>query len=571
MMAKEGQSMNRSRSSLVFAGLLSLCLASPGAAQTGAGWGVYGGDMANTRYSTLTRINASNVSQLKVAWALQLGSLRSQESTPILVGDTLYVSSSHGPKNVFAVDARTGAVRWRYSPEVPAGIDQFGCCDVNNRGVAYANGKIFVGRLDGYVVALDAATGREMWKTQVVDYTQGSIITSPPTIVKNLVITGFGGGEFGARGYISALDQGTGKEVWRLWTIPGPGEPGNDSWKGDSWKLGGAAAWLIGSYDPKLNLLYYGTSNPSPWGPSVRGPDTSSYGQFTNLYSSSTLAIDPDTGKIVWHFQTTPYDAWDYDGVNELILADANVNGQMTPVMYKADRNGFFYVLNRQTGQLISAKPFVPINWATGIDMTTGRPIEVPEKRPKFKFRAKDICPNLLGGKNWQPMSYNPQTGLVYIPSLNLCMDMEGAEPAYKRGSFYLAFEFDLGKSGPGGYMGELIAWDPIKQQKVWGNRDALPWLGGTMTTAGGLVFHGDVRGWFKALDAKTGKVLWQFNAGSGISAAPMTYELDGKQYVAVVSGRTFSIPVFLGPVGKLMVDASPEGGTLFVFELPTP
>jgi len=556
--------------------LLLFVLASPGmvstaTAQAGPAWSVYGGDMANTHYSALDRINTVSVSRLKVAWALQLGSLRSQESTPILVGDTLYVTSSHGPKNVFAVDARTGVVRWRYSPEVPAGIDQFGCCDVNNRGVAHANGKIFVGRLDGYVVALDAKTGAELWKTQVVDYTQGSIITSPPTIVKNLVITGFGGGEFGARGYLSALDQETGKEVWRLWTIPGPGEPGNDTWKGDSWKLGGAAAWLVGSYDPTLNLLYYGTSNPSPWGPSVRGPDSSNYGKFTNLYSATTLAINPDTGKIVWYYQTTPYDAWDYDGVNELVLVDRNIDGQMTPLMFKADRNGFFYVLNRKTGQLISAAPFVIVNWATGIDMTTGRPIEVPDKRPKLKYRAKDICPNLLGGKNWQPMSYSPQTGLVYIPSLNLCMDFEGAEPAYKRGSFYLAFEFDLGKTGPGGYMSELIAWDPLTQQKVWSNPDTLPWLGGTMATAGGLVFHGDVRGWFKALDARSGKVLWQFNTGSGISAAPMTYELDGKQYVAVVSGRTFSIPIFLGPVGKMMVDASPEGGTLFVFELPTP
>ena len=556
---------------LLLVGLASLHLASTACAQAGNAWSVYGGDMANTRYSTLTKVNTSNVNQLKVAWALQLGSLRSQESTPILIGDTLYVTSSHGPKHVFAVDAKTGNVRWRYTPEVPAGIDQFGCCDVNNRGVAYANGKVFVGRLDGYVVALDAKTGQEVWKSQVVDYTQGSIITSPPTVVKNLVITGFGGGEFGARGYISALDQESGKEVWRLWTVPGPGEPGNDTWKGDSWKLGGAAVWLIGSYDPALNLLYYGTSNPAPWGPSVRGPDSGNYGQFTNLYSSTTLAINPDTGKIVWYYQTTPYDAWDYDGVNEAVLVDVNINGQMTPVMYKADRNGFFYVLNRKTGQLISAKPFVPINWATGVDMTTGRPIEVADKRPRLKYRAKDICPNLLGGKNWHPMSYNPQTGLVYIPSLNLCMDMEGAEPAYKRGTFYLAFEFDLGKAGPGGYMSELIAWDPIKQQKVWGNTDALPWLGGTMTTAGGLVFHGDVRGLFKALDAKSGKTLWQFNTGSGISAGPMTYELDGKQYVAVVSGRTFSIPVFLGPIGKLMVDASPEGGTLFVFELPTP
>ena len=548
---------------------LFLGLVGSAAGQT-TGWPVYGGDPGNTRYSPLDKITPANVGKLKVAWALQLGSLRSQESTPLVVGDTLYVTSSHGPKHVFAVDARTGNVKWRYSPEVPAGIDQFACCDVNNRGVAYANGKVFFGRLDGHLVALDATNGKELWKTPVVDYTQGSVITSPPTIVKNLVITGFGGGEYGARGYISAMEQDTGKEVWRLWTIPGAGEPGSETWKGDSWKLGGGVAWGIGSYDPKLNLLYYGTSNPSPWGASVRGPDSSEYGKFTNLYTSTTLAINPDTGKLVWYYQSTPHDAWDYDGVNELVLTDLSIDGQMTPVALKADRNGFFYVLNRETGKLISAKPFVPINWATGVDLNTGRPIEVPEKRPKFKQRAKDICPNLLGGKNWQPMSFSPQTGLVYIPSINLCMDMEGAEPAYQRGKFYLAFEFDLGKGGPGGYMGELMAWDPVKQQQVWGNKDELPWLGGTLTTKGGLAFHGDIKGWFKALDAKTGKTLWQFNTGSGISAAPITYELDGKQYVAVVSGRTFTIPLFLGPIGAKMVAASPEGGTLFVFELPT-
>ena len=556
--------------SAMFALALLLAFVPPAAGQR-TDWPVYGGDAGNTRYSGLDKITPANVGRLKVAWALQLGSLRSQESTPLVVGDTLYVTSSHGPKHVFAVDARTGAVRWRYAPEVPAGIDQFACCDVNNRGVAYANGKVFVGRLDGHLVALDAKTGAEMWKTQVVDYTQGSVITSPPTIVKNLVVTGFGGGEYGARGFISAMEQETGKEVWRFWTIPAAGERGSNTWKGDSWKLGGGTVWGIGSYDPKLNLLYYGTSNPSPWGASVRGPDSSEYGEFTNLYTSTTLAINPDNGSLVWYYQSTPHDAWDYDGVNELVLTDLSIDGQTTPVAMKADRNGFFYVLNRQTGKLISAKPFVPINWATGIDMNTGRPIEVPDKRPKFKQRAKDICPNLLGGKNWQPMSFNPKTGLVYIPSINLCMDMEGAEPAYQRGKFYLAFEFDLGKGGPGGYMGELMAWDPIKQQKVWGNKDELPWLGGTLTTASGLAFHGDVRGWFKALDASTGRVLWQFNAGSGISAAPMTYEIDGKQYVAVVSGRTFTIPLFLGPIGAKMVAASPEGGTLFVFELPSP
>lgn len=557
-------------SALLLSALIPLWLASSASAQVGPTWGMYGGDAANTRYSTLSLINTSNVNRLKVAWALQLGSLRSQESTPILVGDTLYVTSSHGPKNVFAVDARTGVVRWRYSPEVPPGIDQYACCDVVNRGVAYANGKIFVGRLDGHLVAVDAKTGKELWKSQVIDHTAGSVITSPPTVVKNLVITGFGGGEYGVRGSLTAFEQDTGREVWRLYTVPGPGETGNDTWKGDSWKFGGGVAWHIGSYDPALNLLYYGTSNPSPWGAAIRGNDSSNVGQYTNLYTTSTLAINPDTGKIVWHFQHTPHDAWDYDGVNELVLVDLDIGGQKTPVALKADRNGFFYVLDRRNGKLISAKPFVDINWAAGFDMATGRPIENPDKRPRLGFRAQNICPNLIGGKNWMPMSYSFQTGLVYIPTINMCMDMEGAQPQYKRGSFYLAVEFDLGKAGPGGHLGEVMAWDPVKQQKVWGNKDELLYLGGMLSTAGGLVFHGDLKGWFKALDAKTGQVLWQFNAGSGISAGPMTYQLDGKQYVAVVSGRTFSIPAFFGPIGERMVAASPEGGTLFVFELPS-
>jgi len=556
---------------LVIGALMLAGLASPVAAQTGATWDVYGGDNANTRYSTLNQINATNVGRLKVAWALQLGSLRSQESTPILVGDLLYVTSSHGPKNVFAADARTGEVKWRYSPEVPAGIEQYACCDVNNRGVAHANGKIFVGRLDGHLVALDAKTGKELWKSQVIDHTGGSVITSPPIVVKNLVITGFGGGEYGVRGYITAFDQATGREVWKLYTVPGPGEPGNDTWKGDSWKFGGGVAWHIGSYDPALNLLYYGTSNPSPWGAAIRGNDSSNIDPYSNLYTASTLAINPDTGKIVWHYQTTPHDAWDYDGVNELVLVDLDIKGQKTPVALKADRNGFFYVLDRRNGKLLSAEKFVDLNWAKSIDMTTGRPVENADKRPRLGFRAKDICPNLIGGKNWMPMSYSFQTGLVYLPTMNLCMDLEGAQPQYKRGAFYLAVEFDLGKSGPGGHLGEVMAWDPVKQQKVWGNKDELLFMGGMLSTAGGLVFHGDLKGWFKALDAKTGRTLWQFQTGSGVSAAPMTYELGGKQYLAVVSGRTFAIPAFFGPIGEKMVAASAEGGTLFVFELPSP
>ena len=533
-------------------------------------WPVYGGDTGNQRYSQGSQITPANVSKLNVKWALQLGSNRSQESSPILVGDTLYVTSSFGPKNVFAVNAKTGEVRWKWSPEMPKGVEQYACCDVNSRGVAYNDGKIFVGRLDAKVTALDAKTGKEVWTQTVVDYTQGSVITSPPTIAKNVLITGFGGGEYGVRGALVALDQATGKEIWRTHTVPVGNEKNADTWKGDTGKTGGGAAWNVGSYDPKLNLVYYGTSNPGPWTAIVRGNDSSDIGKFTNLYTASVIAMNPDTGNIVWHYQFTPHDAWDYDGVNELVFADLPVDGKTTPVIMQANRNGFFYVIDRANGKLVSAKNFVPTNWATGIDMKTGMPIETAnnEKRPRLKKWAKDICPNLVGGKNWMPMSYNPKTGLVYIPTNNLCMDLEGVQEEYKRGQFYLGVNFDLDKPGPGGYLGGLKAWDPVAQKEVWFNKDDLPFNGGTMTTATGLVFAGDIKGMFRAMDAKTGKELWKFNTGSGISAAPISYTLDGKQYIAVTSGRTQSMPAFFGKIGEKMVAASPEGGTLYVFSL---
>jgi PQQ-dependent dehydrogenase (methanol/ethanol family) len=534
-------------------------------------WGVYGGDTGNTRFSANTQVNAGNVSKLSVKWALQLGTNRSQESTPIIVGDTMYVTYSFGPKNVFAVNAKTGEVKWRYSPEIPKGVDQFACCDVNSRGVSYADGKIYFGTLDARLIALDAKTGKEVWASKVVDYTQGSVITSPPTVTKNAIVTGFGGGEYGVRGAIVGFDTKTGKELWRTSTVPTGSEKGADTWKNDSGKYGGGAAWFIGSYDPKLNLVYYGTSNPAPWSAAVRGNDSSEVGKFTNLYTASVVAMNPDTGNIAWHYQFTPHDAWDYDGVNELVFADLPMNGKTTPVIMQANRNGFFYVIDRANGKLLSAKQFVDgVNWATGIDLKTGAPIEAPNnsKRPGLKRKASDVCPNLLGGKNWMPMSYNKVTGLVYIPTMNLCMDMEGIQEDYKRGQFYLSVNFDLGKMGPGGHGGGLKAWDPVAQKTVWMNKNSLPFNGGTMTTASGLVFAGDIQGMFRAFDGKTGKELWKFNTGSGITAAPMTYTIDGKQYVAVVSGRTQSIPAFLGEIGEKMVNASPEGGTLFVFAL---
>ena len=552
-------------------GMLSGPLATPARAESGNEWIAYGGDSANTRYSTLKEINAQNVKDLKVAWAFPLGVLEGQETTPLVVNGTLYVTSPKGPKYVYALDAKTGAMKWRYAPELPADVGPSVCCGLVNRGVAYANGKVFVGRLDGNLVALDAATGKELWKAKVADYKAGDDITSPPTIAKNMVIMGYAGGEYAIRGAITAFDQETGKQIWRTNTIPGAGEPGNDSWpSNDAAMRGGASVWLVGSYDPKLNLIYYGTSNPAPWAAHARGNDSTEYGKFTNLYSSSTLALDADTGKIVWYYQQTPYDAWDYDGVNEKVLADLTIQGTNVPALMTADRNGFFYILDRKDGKLISATPFVHVNWAKGID-GDGHPIEVPEKRPRKDVWARDICPSFYGGKNFPPVSYNPQTKLVYIPTFNICMDEVGkdvAEPV--KGTFFLGTEFDAGKIGPGGNGGEFVAWDPVGMKKIWGIKESMPFVGGALSTAGGVVFYGNFQGEFKAVDAKTGDILWRFQTGSGISQGPITYEAGGKQYVAAVSGRLVGPPSFMGETGKKILEATTEGGTMFVFELPS-
>jgi PQQ-dependent dehydrogenase (methanol/ethanol family) len=530
-----------------------------------AGWTMNGHDYGNTRFSPLTQINAKNVSHLKLAYSLQFGSLRSNESTPIVIGDTMYVSTSWGPKYVYALDAATGARKWVYEPDIPDDVLQYACCDVNSRGVTYADGKIFVGRLDGNLSAVDATTGKELWTTKVVDYKQGSVITSPPLVVHGKVITGFGGGEYGARGSLQAYDENTGKQVWKTWTVPGPGEPGNETWKGDSWQHGGAAGWLVGSYDAKTNSVFWGFSNPSPWNSAVRSTGNGDYGKLSNLYSASTVAFDADTGAIKWHFQATPEDAWDYDGVNELVLADLKIKGQTVPAMMKADRNGFFFVLNRETGTLLSAEKYVPTTWAEKYDVAAAKPVEVADKRPGNGHTAKGVCPNLIGGKNWQPMSYNPGTGLVYIPSNNVCMDWSTSDVSYKRGVFYLGAEFPT-QPGPGGYMGEIEAWNPVTQTKVWGVKEDLPFNGGTLTTAGGLTFYGNMHGDFRALDARTGKQLWSTNLGSGIGPGASTFTVGGKQYIAIVVGRTASIPAFLGDVGKQLIAATPEGGALFVF-----
>jgi len=531
------------------------------------GWAVAGHDYGNTRFSPLKQITSENVGKLQLAYSLSLASLRSNESSPVVIGDTLYVTTSWGPKYVYAINAATGAQKWNYQPDIPDDVLQYACCDVNNRGVAYADGKIFIGRLDGKLTALDAATGKELWTSTVVDYKQGSVITSPPLVVRDKIITGFGGGEYGVRGALLAFDLNNGKLLWQSYTVPGPGEPGSDTWKGDTGLHGGGAAWLVGSYDAKTDTVYWGTSNPGPWNTGVRSTGDANFGKLTNLYTASTLAIDPNTGKIKWHIQGTPADAWDYDGVNELLLTDLKIGGADTPVLMKADRNGFFFVANRETGKMISAEKYVFANWAKKFDISTMRAEEDPDKRPGPGHPAKDICPNLIGGKNWQPMSFNPQTGLVYIPANNVCMDWSVSDVSYKRGVFYLGAEFPT-KEGPGGFLGELVAWDPVANKKVWGIKEDLPFNGGTLSTGGNLVFSGNLHGDFRAIDAKTGTVLWSKNLGSGIGAGPVTYSVDGKQYVAIVVGRTAALPAFLGEIGKKMVAAAPEGGALFVFAL---
>ena len=377
---------------LLAAGAIALA-PTAGMSADNAGWPVYGQNNANTRFSPLKQINEKNVGKLKLAYSFSLASLRSNESTPLVIGDTMYVTSSWGPKFVYALNAATGEKKWVYEPEIPDDVMQYGCCDVQNRGAAYADGKLFIGRLDGKLTALDAATGKELWTADVVDYKQGSVITSPPLVAKGKVITGFGGGEYGARGSLQAYDVNTGKELWRTYTVPGPGEPGNDSWKGDTWKHGGAAAWLVGSYDPETNLVMFGTSNPSPWNASIRSTGTGDYGKLTNLYSASTVALDADTGQIKWHLQGTPANSWDYDGVNEAVLADLTIGGKKVPAMMKADRNGFFFVANRKDGKVVSAEKFVPTTWASKWDVATSRPVEDPARRASPGKPGKESLP----------------------------------------------------------------------------------------------------------------------------------------------------------------------------------
>jgi PQQ-dependent dehydrogenase (methanol/ethanol family) len=544
-------------------------------------WTMPNKDYASTRYSTLDSINTENVKTLKASWSFSTGVLRGHEGGPLVIGSTMYVHTPF-PDIVYSLDlTKEGApVKWKYVPKQDAQVVPVACCDTVNRGLAYSDGKIFLNQLDTFTVALDAETGKELWKVKQGDYKRGETITSAPMVIKDKVISGISGGEFGVRGFVTANDVKTGKQIWRMYST-GPeaevGYPGSvETWKGDEWKRGGGTTWGWYSYDPDLNLLYYGTGNPGSWNPDQRPGE--------NKWSMTIFARDPDTGKAKWAYQKTPHDRWDYDGINENVLVDINFKGQMRKVLVNFDRNGFSYTLDRATGELLMAEPFVNVNWASGVDIKTGKPIENPEKQTSSTKNVKDICPSAMGGKNQQPVAYSPRTNFFYVPTNNLCMDYEGVEVKYQAGQPYVG-AIVVSHAGPGGNRGEFIAWDPTTGKKVWGIKESLANWGGALATAGDVVFYGTMEGWLKAIDAKSGKELWKFKTPSGIIGNPMTYSgPDGKQYVAVLSGvgGWAGIGVAgdiggedptaaLGALGAFadVGTVSNQGGVLTVFALP--
>jgi quinohemoprotein ethanol dehydrogenase len=516
-----------------------------------ANWMSIGRTYSEQRFSPLKQIAASNVKQLKLAWHYDLDApQRSQQSTPLVIDGVMYVTTAWS--KVFALDATTGALRWQYDPKVPAEWGINACCDPANRGVAAWKGSIFVGTLDGRLVALDAATGKPLWETLTVDRSQRYAITGAPRVIKGKVIIGNAGAEFGVRGYVSAYDAETGTQVWRFYTVPGnPSAPSENrametaakTWTGQWWERGGGGTvWDAMAYDPTLDLLYIGTGHGTPWSRTQRSP-----GGGDNLFLSSIVALRPDNGEYVWHFQTVPGDDWDYDAANHLILADLRINGANRRVIMQAPKNGVFYVLDRETGQFISAKPYVSINWATGFDVWTGRPIENPEARYGVTGKPFIAKPGAAGGHAWQPMSYSPTTGLVYIPALDMEMPFSlEKQRKPSRLTFNVGYDF-LAASLPqdattknaakAGAVGHLAAWDPTTQKEVWRVSYAEPWAGGVVSTAGGLVFQGSAMGQLNAYDASNGTLLWSTPTQSGIVAAPMSYQVNGEQYVAVLTG----------------------------------
>ncbi len=517
----------------------------------------YGMGYGQQRYSELTKITPANVKNLTPVWNYSLNNPQGQESQPIIHDGVMYVTTHTA---TVAINALTGRQIWKTDIEFAPDVFGMACCGLVNRGVAIYNGKVYRTTLDAQVQALDAKTGKEVWKTKAADYKFGHSMTVAPLIAGGVLITGISGGEYGTRGHIDGWDPESGKQVWRRYTIPAPGEKGSDTWPGDTWQKGGGPAWLTGTYDPELDLVYWGVGNGGPWNAEARKGD--------NLYTNSVLAIRPKTGEIAWHYQFSPNDLYDYDGVNELVQATITVEGKPRKVIMQANRNGFFYVIDRTNGKPVAANQFVKnVNWATGIDKTTWRPLESDVTKKARAGEKIEVWPSAWGGKNWNPMSYSPKTGLAYANTLNWGMPYKLTAPEYKQGQWYLGIDFTgvTWPKGEQGARGYLKAIDPLTGKAKWEMPwDDFPSFSGTMTTASNLLFTGALNGEFMALDANTGKKLWSFQTGSGIVGQPVTWEHKGTQYVTILSG--------IGGVyfitGDERLASIPAGGSVWTFAL---
>lgn len=484
-------------------------------------WLTYSGNYSSWRHSKLQQINTANVKGMGLKWVYQMKTLEKVETTPLVVDGIMYFTEP--PNGVIAVDAATGRRFWSYRRRLPDKLNA--CCGQVNRGVAILGDMLFVGNLDAYLVALDRKTGNVLWETEVADRKTGHSLTMAPLIVKDMVITGIAGGEYGVRGFLDAYDAKTGKRLWRFWTVPGKGEPGNESWAGDSWKTGGGPTWVTGSYDPATNMVYWGTGNPSPdWNGDVRMGD--------NLYTSSVVALDADTGKLKWYFQFTPHDVHDWDSVQVPVLVDGEFRGQKRKMMYWLNRNAFFYVLDRVTGEYLLGKPFVKQTWASGLD-DKGRPIRLPNTAPSRE--GTKVWPGVQGGTNWYSPSYSPQTGLLYFSVWDYASIYYTGDAPYNPGNRFLG-SVPVGVPNEPG-SGMVKALDPATGQTKWNFPLHSTPQAGILSTGGGLVFGGNNEGQFFALDAGTGKELWRANTGGVIIAGPMSYSVNGKQQVTIASG----------------------------------
>ncbi|WP_348627448.1 MULTISPECIES: methanol/ethanol family PQQ-dependent dehydrogenase [unclassified Mesorhizobium] len=558
-------------------------------------WTMPAKNYASTRYSELAEINAGNVKNLQVAFTFSTGVNKGQEAAPLVVGSTMYIVTPF-PNIVYALDlSKPGApIKWKYEPNPEPAAQGVACCDVVNRGAAFTDGRIFFNTLDGHTIALDANSGQPIWNTHIGNINVGETLTMAPLVVKGKVLVGNSGGEMGVRGWVKALDAGDGHVVWTAYStgpdkevLIGPDfkphydmDKGRDlgvtTWPPEAWKIGGGNMWGWISYDPDLNLIFHGTGNPGPWNPDLRPGD--------NKWTSGIFARDPDTGAAKWFYQWTPHDLHDYDGINEQILLDMNWQGKPRKVLVRPERNGYLYVLDRTTGEVLSAKPYGPVNSSKGVDLKTGRLMANPDKKTGTGKVVRDICPTASGLKDWQPSAFSPKTGLLYIPHNNLCMDEQGVEVNYIAGTPYVGMNVRM-IPGPGGNRGAFTAWDIAAEKPAWSLKENFPVWSGAVVTAGDIVFYGTMEGWFKAVSAKTGELLWQFKTSSGIIGQPVTYRgPDGHQYVAILSGvggwagaivsgdldpRDATAALGFVNAMKDLKNTTTAGGTLYVFRLP--